>query len=428
MKFENSLAFAKSLDAADELGHFRQRFILPMKNNEEQIYFLGNSLGLQPKSASFYIQEILAQWSQYGVEAFFEGPNPWMDYHDQLQNSLAKIVGGLPHEVVVMNQLTVNLHLMMASFYRPISKRKKVLCEAKAFPSDQYMLETHLKFLGFDPDETIIELKPRVVEHTLRTEDILKSIDVNKDELALVLMGGVNYYTGEVLDMKSITKAAHQAGAIIGFDLAHAAGNIELSLHEWDVDFACWCGYKYLNSGPGGVAGAFIHQRYHKDHSVKRLAGWWGFDKNSRFKMEKGFQPVPGAEGWQLSTPALLLLACQKASLEIFEEAGMEKLVKKGQLLSSYLLFLLNEIIQDSKENFIDILTPVNNFKKGCQVSMLMLENGKDIFTGLRNNGIFADWREPNVIRIAPVPLYNTFLEVWKFVNAIDRLRHQEHP
>ena len=415
MIFKNDLAFAKQLDEDDELKEFRDRFIIPTKNGAAQIYFLGNSLGLQSKSTQTYVQQILNQWSQYGVEGFFEGDAPWLNLHDTLINPLSKIVGALPHEVVVMNQLTVNLHLMMVSFYNPTGKRNKIICEAKAFPSDQYMFETHVKHYGLDPEEIIVEVSPRRGEHTIRTEDILAAIDRHKNELALVLWGGVNYYTGQLFDMKAITSAAHAAGAKVGFDLAHAAGNVQLNLHDWDVDFACWCNYKYLNSGPGAIGGAYVHEKYHNDADIKRLGGWWGYDKPTRFKMEKGFKAIPTAEGWQLSTPSMILFACHKAALEIFEEAKMERLLNKGQQLGNYLLFILNEINQSSKEKIIEILTPQNENEKGCQVSMLMLRQGKEIFEALKNQGVFADWRDPNVIRIAPVPLYNTYEEVWKF-------------
>jgi kynureninase len=415
MEFQNSLAFAKELDANDELSLFRDKFIIPKRDDKEQIYFLGNSLGLQPASTSEYIQQILDQWASHGVEGFFDRENPWLRYHDQLIKTLSMIVGALPHEVVVMNQLTVNLHLMMVSFYQPAGRRNKILCEAKAFPSDQYMFETHLKHLGLDPDDVMIEVSPRNGEHVVRTEDILATIRQHKDELALVLLGGVNYYTGQLFDLKEITTAAHGAGSIAGYDLAHAAGNVALSLHDWNVDFACWCSYKYLNSGPGAIAGVYIHERFHNDPPLHRFGGWWGYQKETRFNMEKGFQPIESAEGWQLSTPSMILYACHKASLDIFEEAGIEKLINKGMELSEYLLFILNTINRDSDEKLIEILTPQEKSERGCQVSMLMLKKGKSIFEGLSNQGVFADWREPNVIRIAPVPLYNRFEEVWRF-------------
>jgi len=422
MEFENSLSFAERLDINDDMGNFRKRFIIPEQNGKEQIYFLGNSLGLQPRSTLKFIQDILNEWGRYGVEGFFNGDNPWYHYHDQLIKTLSVIVGSLPHEVVVMNQLTVNLHLMMVSFYRPSGSRNKIICESRAFPSDQYMFETHLKHLGLNPGEIIIEVSPRPGEHGIRTEDIIETIELHKNELALVLVGGVNYYTGQLFDIKAITAAAHRAGVRAGFDLAHAVGNVPLSLHDWNVDFACWCSYKYLNSGPGAVGGVYIHDRFHEDPSLQRLGGWWGYNKESRFKMQKGFQPVRSAEGWQLSTPSMILFACHKASLEIFEDAGVENLFRKGRQLSNYLFYLLNEINSNSKEQVIEILTPQKGAERGCQVSLLMRKNGKEIFETLSKKGVFADWRESNVIRVAPVPLYNTFEEVWRFADIIRKL------
>lgn len=415
MNFENSQAFASQLDTQDKLRKFRDLFVIPARDGKEHVYFLGNSLGLQPKRTAAYMSDIMCQWAQFGVEGFFKGYIPWLHYHDTLVEPLAEIVGCLPHEVVVMNQLSINLHLMMISFYRPSGKRNKILCEAKAFPSDQYAMETHLKAHGFDPAEHIIELAPRDGEHTFRTEDIVKKIQDHQDEIALVLWGGVNYYTGQAFDMKTITAAAHDAGALVGFDLAHAAGNINLQLHDWNVDFACWCSYKYLNSGPGAVAGAYIHERYHKDATLERFAGWWGYEKATRFKMEKGFKPVDTAEGWSVSTPAMLLFACHRAALEIFQEAGIKNIIQKGKMLNEYLFFIIEEINKRQPEKIIEVLTPHGDDEKGNQVSMFMHKKGKEIFTELGNNGIFSDWREPNVIRIAPAPLYNSFEEVWKF-------------
>jgi len=422
MQFQNNLSFVQQLDAQDELKSFRDRFIIPNIDGKQQIYFLGNSLGLQPESTENALKEILYQWATYGVEGFFMGSSPWLKYHDELIEPLAAIVGAKPFEVVVMNQLTVNLHLMMVSFYRPVGKRKKIICEAKAFPSDQYMFESHLKHYGFIPEETLIEVSPRNGEHTIRTEDILSAIEQHKDELALVFWGGLNYYSGQVFDMKAITEAAQNAGAKVGFDLAHAAGNIPLKLHDWNADFACWCSYKYLNSGPGAVGGVYIHERYHRDPSITRYAGWWGYEKETRFRMEKGFKPVQSAEGWQLSTPSLLLYASHKASLEIFAEAGMERLQAKRKLLNNYLWFILDEVNNRSSKKIMEFITPRNEDERGCQVSILMLEKGKAIYEGLMKAGIIVDWREPNVIRLAPVPLYNSFEEVWKFGEVISGL------
>ena len=421
MQFENTLFFAQQLDAADPLKNFRDKFIIPEFNGKQQIYFLGNSLGLQPKSAKDRIQQILDDWATLGVEAFFHAKEPWMDYHEKLVHPLSKIVGALPHEVAVMNQLTVNLHMMLVSFYQPKKDRYKIICEAKAFPSDQYAFETHIKHHGFDPATAIIEVSPRNGEFTLRTEDITSTIEKHGNETALVLFGGINYYTGQFFDLEKISQAAKSVGAKVGFDLAHAAGNVELYLHDWDVDFACWCTYKYLNSGPGAIGGVFIHEKYHKGN-LPRFAGWWGYDKPTRFKMEKGFKAMPGAEGWQLSTPAFLLYAAHRAALEIFEAAGWGKIVTKQKLLTGYLWFLLDEINGLSSKKSIEFITPRNEKERGCQVSMLMLQNGRDIYNRLMQQGVFTDWREPNVIRLAPVPLYNTFEEVWMFADILKTL------
>ena len=412
---ENTLSFARQLDAVDPLQKYRHEFMIPVADGKEQIYFLGNSLGLQPKRTPLYMMQVLEQWKQYGVEGFFMGEQPWLHYHDQLIQPLSKIVGAKPAEVVVMNQLTVNLHLLLASFYQPHDKRRKIICEAKAFPSDQYMLETHLKQRGLDPNEIVIEVQPRPGEVLIREDDILSAIEQNKEDLSLVFWSGVNYYTGQVYNLAALTGAAHQAGARIGLDLAHAAGNVELRLHEWNVDFAAWCSYKYLNSGPGGVGGAYIHERFHTDNNLPRLAGWWGYKKETRFLMQPGFDPIPTAEGWQLSTPSPLLYAAHKAALEIFDEVGFDFLRIKAQRLSDYLMFIIDEVNLALANSIVEILTPREAGKKGAQVSMLMLQNGKDIFDRFTKNGVFADWREPNVIRIAPVPLYNSFEEVYRF-------------
>lgn len=422
MQLEDSLTYAKQLDAADSLKNSREKFIIPVLHGKEQIYFLGNSLGLQPHHTKEEIGKILDQWGQYGVEGFFIGNDPWIQYHDRLVKPLAKIVGAGPHEVVIMNQLTVNLHLMLISFYRPQGKRKKIMCEGKAFPSDQYALETHVRQLGYDPEEIIIEVKPRFGEHLIRMEDILSAIHRHKDELALTLFSGLNYYSGQAFDMEGITKAAHEAGAIAGFDLAHAAGNIPLLLHDWGVDFACWCNYKYLNSGPGAIGGVYIHEQFHRDTQIHRFAGWWGYDKATRFKMEKGFKPIPSAEGWQLSTPSLLLYACHKASLDIFEYAGWENTAAKGIRMSNYLRFLLDAVQSSCEEEIFEVITPAHENEKGCQVSLLMHKNGKKIFDLLTTAGIITDWREPDLIRMAPVPLYNTFEEIWIFANTLRQI------
>lgn len=420
MDFSNSLDWAKGVDKEDALHRFRDAFLIPEINGKPAIYFLGNSLGLQPKRTAGYIADVLQQWQQYGVKGFFQGEQPWLAYHDTLTKPLAVIVGALPHEVVVMNQLTVNLHLMLVSFYQPAGKRTKILCEAKAFPSDQYMLETHLKYRGLDPEEHIIEVAPRFGETHIRQEDILQTIEVRKDEIALIFWGGVNYYFGQLFDLAAITKAAHKIGARVGFDLAHAAGNVPLQLHDWNVDFACWCSYKYLNSGPGAVGGVFIHERHHADKNLKRFAGWWGYKHEQRFLMHKGFQPIASAEGWALSTPSPILFAAHKAALDVFAEAGIDNLFAKGRCMSQFLFFVLHELLKKFDRPVFQILTPSEEYAHGCQVSLLITDNGNAIFEFLTNKGVFADWREPNVIRVAPVPLYNTFEEVWRFGTILE--------
>jgi kynureninase len=413
MNFENTIEFAKQFDENDSLKGFRDKFYIPIINGNECIYFTGNSLGLQPKTTQDYVVNELEDWANFGVEGHFHARKPWMPYHEIFTEQLAKVVGALPEEVVAMNQLTVNLHLLMVSFYRPTKQRYKIICEAKAFPSDQYAMESQVRYHGYIPEDAIIEIAPREGEYEIRTEDIVAGIQQHSNEVALVLFGGVNYYNGQVFDMAAITKEAHRVGSIAGFDLAHAAGNVELKLHDWDADFACWCSYKYLNSGPGGVSGIFINQKHIANKDIPRFAGWWGHTKETRFKMEKGFEPIPTAEGWQTSNAPVLSMAAHKASLDIFSAAGMSNLFAKGKLLSDYLLFILNDINASSKEKVIEVITPAH--AKGCQVSMLMLKKGKEVFESLKEHGVLADWREPNVIRVAPVPLYNTFSDVFIF-------------
>ncbi len=422
MRFQNILDFAQQMDANDQLKSFRQQFIIPSANEKEKTYFLGNSLGLQPKRTQLYVQQIMNDWAAHGVEAFFAADEPWMDYHDALTKTLSTVVGCMPHEVSVMNNLSVNLHLMLVSFYRPQGKRYKILCEAKAFPSDQYMMETHVIHHGYKPEEAIIEIKPRAGEQAIRNEDVLQLIVQHKDELALVFIGGINYYTGQVFDLQTITQLAQQAGAKVGFDLAHAAGNVELKLHEWHVDFACWCSYKYLNSGPGAVGAVYIHERYHTDETMIRFAGWWGYEKATRFQMDKGFKPIQSAEGWQLSTPAMFMMASHRAALDVVEEAGWENINQKRKVLTAYLWFVLDEVNASQKNPIIEFITPRNENEHGCQISMNMLQRGKEIYNALMGEGFYVDWREPSVIRLAPVPLYNTFEEVWKFGEALKKI------
>lgn len=413
MTYQNTLEFARQQDAADPLKDYRSKFYIPQFNGEDVVYFTGNSLGLQPKSTRDAINHELDDWAKFGVEGHFHAQKPWMPYHELLTEKTARIVGAKPIEVVCMNQLTVNVHLLMVSFYRPRGLRHKIICEQKAFPSDQYALESQVRFHGYDPEEAIIEVGPREGEYTVRHEDILAAIEKHADELALVFIGGVNYFSGQVFDMAGITAAAHKVGAYAGFDLAHGAGNLVLKLHDWDVDFACWCSYKYLNSGPGSVAGAFVHER-HADSGVVRFAGWWGHDKASRFRMEKGFNPIPGAEGWQMSNAPVFAMAAHNAALEIFDEVGMEKLRVKTEKLSGYLEFVIDEISK-KHNNCLEIITPRDWKQRGCQVSVVAHGYGRDLFNKLMANGVMPDWREPNVIRMAPVPLYNSFEDVYRF-------------
>jgi kynureninase len=411
--YENTLAFARQSDAEDPLKKYRQQFHIPLQNGKEVIYFCGNSLGLQPKSVKKTIEEELEKWQNLAVEGHFTGDNPWFTYHKQFKEPVARLVGALAHEVIVMNNLTTNLHLMLVSFYQPTAKRFKIITEKGAFPSDQYALESQVRYHGYNPDEAIIDISPREGECTLRTEDILEVIEQHRQELALVMMGGLNYYTGQVFDMPAITKAGHNAGAFVGFDLAHAVGNVMLHLHRWNVDFAVWCTYKYLNSSPGGVAGAFIHERHADNSQLPRFAGWWGHNEEERFQMRKGFKPIYGADGWQLANAPILLMAAHKAALAIFDEAGMEAITHKSKKLTGYLEFLLKT--SPAVERAIQIITPAEPDKRGSQLSLLVKEGGKQLFEQISAAGVIADWREPNAIRVAPTPLYNTYEEVFRF-------------
>ncbi|HAA01297.1 MAG TPA: kynureninase [Flavobacteriales bacterium] len=424
MEYRNTLEFAREADQQDPLRSYRQQFHFPQHQGTDVVYFTGNSLGLQPKRTREHILQELDDWAKFGVEGHFYAKHPWFSYHENLTASNAAIVGALPSEVVCMNQLTVNIHLLMVSFYRPTPLRYKILCEAKAFPSDQYALETQVQHHGFRAEDAILEIAPREGEYTIRTEDILKVIEENKDSLALVMMGGVNYYTGQFFDIKTITAAAQKVGAYAGWDLAHAAGNVELHLHDWNVDFAAWCSYKYLNAGPGSVSGAFVHEK-HAHSKLPRFAGWWGHDKSIRFKMEKGFQPMPGAEGWQLSNAPVLSMAAYKASLELFAEVGMPQLIKKSRLLSGYLEFLIAEVNKavSGKENTrSEERTPLEWNQRGAQISMVAHGQGKDLFNKLIAEGVIPDWREPNVIRLAPVPMYNSFEDMFRFAEILTRI------
>lgn len=405
---------AEKYDEQDDLAHFRDAFYFPETHADQCVYLTGNSLGLQPKSVRGEIDTELRDWAKYGVEGHFEAERPWFSYHELLMGPAARLVGANQGEVVHMNGLTTNIHLLMVSFYRPDKKRFKIICEAKAFPSDQYALETQVKFHGFDPSEAIVEVHPRKGEHIIREEDIEAAINEHKDELALVFWGGVNYYTGQVFDMKRIAKAARNVGAVVGFDLAHAAGNVPLELHNWDVDFAAWCTYKYFNSGPGSVGAIFVHERHAHSKDLPRFAGWWGHNKEKRFKMEQGFDPIPGAEGWQLSNAPIFAMAPHLASLKMFEEAGMDRLRAKSIKMTAF----LEEVITHAAANNnaeIELITPSNPESRGAQLSILVHGYGKALFNELQKNGVFSDWREPNVIRIAAVPLYNSFTDCYKF-------------
>jgi kynureninase len=414
MNFQNTLEFAKKLDTQDTLSHYRNEFIFPQHNGKNVIYFTGNSLGLQPKSAKSYVDEIMTDWANLAVEGHFYSKKPWWDYHERFDEPLSKLVGAKPSEVTVMNTLTVNLHLLMVSFYSPTKTRYKIICEEKAFPSDQYMFQSQVNFHGYKPEDALVEIKRREGEHNIRLEDILAKINEVGDELALVLIGGVNYYTGQVFDIKTITEAGQKVGAKVGWDLAHAAGNIKLELHNWNVDFASWCSYKYMNSGPGNASGCFIHERHHNDPNLPRFAGWWGHNKERRFKMEQNFDPVHGADGWQISNLPILSLAPYLASVEMFAEIGMEKIIQKRNQITAYLEFILHEIDKEVKGNF-EIITPTNQEERGCQLSVFFHGEGRSLFDYLMKNGVVTDWREPNVIRFAPVPLYCSFKDMYNF-------------
>ena len=421
MLFENTLEFAKKLDALDPLQDFRSKFNFPTFHEKTVRYFTGNSLGLQPKKAVEYVNEELQNWAKFGVEGHFLSERPWFAYHENLTQLTANVVGALPIEVVVTHSLTTNLHLLMVSFYQPKGRRTKILCEAKAFPSDQYALESQVNFHCLSNDH-LVEIAHREGENLIRLEDILAKIEELGDELALVMIGGVNYYTGQLFDMKTITEAGHKVGAYVGFDLAHAAGNINLKLHDWGVDFAAWCGYKYLNSSPGGVSGMFVHERHANNKNLPRFAGWWGYNKEKRFHMEPGFEPMPGAEGWQLSNAPVLGMAVQLASLEIFEEAGMDRIGTKRDLMTAFTEFVIEDISERNKEKCtFELITPKDKTQRGAQLSIQAKGQGKALFNALSDLGVVADWREPNVIRIAPAPLYNSYEDCYWFGQLLEQ-------
>ena len=420
MNFELGKDFAQSLDKHDPLNSYRQLFHIPkQQNGEDEYYFCGNSLGLQPKNCSEYLELELEKWQQLGVKGHTQGVLPWMPYHEFLREDLAMLVGAKPEEVVPMNSLTVNLHLMLVSFYRPNSKRYKILVEDHAFPSDQYALNSQLKYHGF-PEDALIRLKPKTGLNLLTVEDWRDVIEKQGEQIALVLLPGVQYYTGQLSPMEEVTALAKQQGCKVGIDLAHAVGNIPLSLHDWEVDFAVWCHYKYLNSGPGAVGGCFVHRKYHDDLELPRFAGWWGHDKKTRFQMGEEFTPSRSAEAWQLSNPPILSMAAIRASLQIFKKVGgMKPLRQKSLKLTGYLEFLLHSMLA----NKLRIVSPLTPEERGCQLSLELHgnpESSKQVFGFLSEMGVTSDWREPNVMRVAPVPLYNTFMDVYKFVELLE--------
>ena len=437
--FEPTLEFAQRKDREDELQGFRSRFFIPASHphkaspstigrsperppgNEEAIYFLGNSLGLQPRSVEASIRQELEDWRELAIGGYLHARNPWMTYQLPFRSPLSKIAGCLEEEVTVMNALTVNLHLLLLSFYHPLPSRYKIIMEAGAFPSDQYAAETQVKWHGYDPNQAIIEIKPRAGEKIIREEDILSVIDQHKDSLSLVLLGGINYYTGQLFDIPLITEAAHRAGALAGFDLAHAIGNVPLQLHDWGVDFAVWCSYKYLNGGPGAVGGAYLHEKYARDTDFVRLGGWWGNDEASRFRMEKGFIAKPNADGWNMSTAQVFNMVSLKASLAIIEEAGIGRMQSKSKELTAYLYFLLQSLDFRVGNIRFQVITPSEPERRGAQLSLYFEERSKEIHQQMTDAGIIVDYREPGVIRAAPAPLYNSFEEVFRFYHILEQ-------
>ncbi len=453
--FEPTLTYAQRKDREDELQSFRSRFFIPStpvsaseidrspnlssdpgpsdigRSNgptrpvsaRESIYFCGNSLGLQPRQAEEYIRQELKDWQELAISGYLQARNPWMTYGQPFRGPLARIVGCLEEEVTVMNALTVNLHLLLLTFFRPTPTRHKIIMEAGAFPSDQYAIETQVRFHGYDAQTSIVEIAPREGERNIREEDILSVIEQHGKELSLVLLGGINYYTGQLFDMAAVTKAAHRVGALAGFDLAHAVGNAPLRLHDWGVDFAVWCSYKYLNGGPGAAGGAYIHERYARDKDLVRLGGWWGNDESSRFKMEKGFIPKPNAEGWSISTAQVFNMVALKASLAIFEEAGIEKIQAKSRELTGYLQFLLESLPASSAASRFRIITPAEPHRRGAQLSLFFEERSKEIHQKMIDAGIVVDYRQPGVVRVAPAPLYNSFEEVYRFYHILEQFQ-----
>jgi len=413
MSYEASLSFAEQMDQNDPLKDCRNRFHFPQQNGQDILYFGGNSLGLMPKTTAAMVNEELDVWEK---KAVIGQHAHWEAYHEHLTAASARLTGAKPSEVVVMNALTVNLHILLVSFYQPTAKRNKIVIEKGAFPSDQYAVESQIKFYGHNPKDALIELTPRDGEKCLRTEDILKTLKENSDSIATILIGGVNYYTGQAFDMKAITKVGRKIGAYVGFDLAHAAGNLLLKLHDWDVDFAAWCSYKYLCAGPGSPGGVFVHER-HANWDGPRFAGWWGHDKKTRFEMDPDFVPITGAEGWQISNAPILSMSCLISSMTISDEVGMPALREKSETLTGYLEFLVHTI-----SDKVDIITPADPQQRGCQLSLVVRENGKHVFNQLGVEGVVCDWRKPDVIRIAPTPLYNSYADIYRFFEILKSL------
>jgi kynureninase len=410
--FEACGDFALAMDAHDPLAEYRNRFHIPKTSTGAScVYLCGHSLGLQPKSSRSYVERELEDWAELGVEGHFHATNPWMPYHELLTAPTARLVGALPHEVVVMNSLTVNLHLMLVSFYRPTAERNKIVIESNAFPSDQYAVQSQIKYHGYDPANSLIEIAPRKGEKTIRTEDIDSLLAEQGEQIALIMLGGVNYYSGQAFECARIAQTGQAKGCVVGFDMAHATGNIPLKLHDWNADFAVWCSYKYLSGGPGCIAGCFVHERHARNSALPRFAGWWGNDKDARFRMEPPFQPIAGAEGWQLSNPSILSMAALRASMDIFDEVGMERLRAKSETLTGYLEFLLE---RRPVQGF-SIITPRDPAQRGAQLSLQIMKNGRAVCDSLARQGIICDWREPDILRLAPVPLYNSFFDVYTF-------------
>lgn len=418
LPFQPDEPFALEMDRIDPIGHFRSCFLLPKTHDgRESIYFAGNSLGIQPKGVRERIEQELRDWADLGVEGHFEGNIPWYSYHEVFRDIGARLVGAKPGEVVLMNSLTVNLHLMMVSFYRPAKQRYKILMEDPAFPSDTYAVKTQLQYHGYDPNDALVVVRPRSGENCIRIEDIEEALEREGERIALVMLAGVNFFTGQALDMARITAAAHKHGCTVGWDLAHAAGNLIMQLHDWNVDFAVWCNYKYLNSGPGAVGACFVHEKHHARDDLPRFGGWWGNDPNTRFQMHllPDFIPRQSADGWQLSNPPIFSLAPVKVSYDIFDEVGMPALRRKSELLTGYLQFLIDQAGPER----IEVITPRESSTRGCQLSMLVHDRPKDLLPRLKQSGVICDFREPNVVRVAPVPLYNTFHDVWSFAQAL---------